>query len=64
VRGGGNFQTRNVFVVNTPGNYPLLRYGLNGCISVATVVSIVDPLILTPVVTKPAFRLKVTDKYP
>jgi hypothetical protein len=63
VRGGGNFQTRNVITVIRQETI-LLRYGCNGCISVATVVSIVDPLILTPVVTKPAFLLKETDKYP
>ncbi|MFV8357101.1 T9SS type B sorting domain-containing protein [Flavobacterium sp. XS1P32] len=51
--GGGNFQTGNVITVNAPGNYPITVRDANGCISVATVVSIVDPLILTPVVTKP-----------
>ncbi|MBB1193065.1 hypothetical protein DNC80_05195, partial [Flavobacterium sp. SOK18b] len=50
---GSNYQSGNVITVNAPGNYNITVRDANGCISAATVVSIVNPLILTPVVSIP-----------
>ena len=50
---GSNYQSGNIITVNTPGNYTITVRDANGCISAGTVVNIVDPLILTPVVSIP-----------
>ncbi|MFH6970007.1 T9SS type B sorting domain-containing protein [Flavobacterium petrolei] len=50
---GSNFQIGNVITVNAPGNYTITVRDANGCISAGTSVNIVDPLILTPVVSIP-----------
>ncbi len=48
---GSNYQTGNVITVNAPGTYTISVKDVNGCITTATPVTIVDPLILTPTVT-------------
>ncbi|WP_281322979.1 T9SS type B sorting domain-containing protein [Flavobacterium aestivum] len=51
---GGGFQTSPTFVVNAPGNYNVTVKDKNGCTTTATaLVTIRQPLILTPVVTTP-----------
>ncbi|CAH0337479.1 hypothetical protein FVB9288_03242 [Flavobacterium sp. CECT 9288] len=50
---GSNYQSGNVITVNAPGNYNITVRDANGCISAATGVAIVNPLILTPVVSIP-----------
>jgi gliding motility-associated-like protein len=49
---GGGFQTSPIFIVNAPGSYDITVKDGNGCTTTATaLVTIRQPLILTPTVT-------------
>ena len=48
---GVSYDTNNVITVNAPGLYNVRVKDANGCISIVTPVTIMEPLILTPTVT-------------
>lgn len=48
---GVSYQTGNIITVNAPGTYNVTVKDANGCLSAATAVTILEPLILTPTVT-------------
>ncbi|PXY39967.1 hypothetical protein DMB65_14335, partial [Flavobacterium cheongpyeongense] len=48
---GVSYNTNNVITVNTPGTYNVTVKDANGCPSIVTPVTIMQPLILTPTVT-------------
>lgn len=50
---GTNYQTGSLITVNAPGNYTITVRDANGCPSNGFPITILDPLILTPVVTIP-----------
>ncbi|MGQ7945991.1 T9SS type B sorting domain-containing protein [Flavobacterium sp. WC2509] len=49
---GVSFQTSNIITVNAPGNYNVTVKDANGCLSVATPVTILQPLSLSASITK------------
>ncbi|EJL63158.1 T9SS type B sorting domain-containing protein, partial [Flavobacterium sp. CF136] len=48
---GVSYDSNNVITVNAPGVYNVIVKDANGCVSTATPVTIMEPLILTPTVT-------------
>ncbi|WP_163409401.1 T9SS type B sorting domain-containing protein [Flavobacterium ajazii] len=48
---GVSFDSNNVITVNAPGTYNVTVKDTNGCSSAVTQVTILEPLVLTPIVT-------------